>query len=795
MANSGAVWGIDIGQCALKALRCRAHEKDTNRIVVEAFDYIEYPKILSQPDADREELVREAIETFLSRNEVKGDRVAISVPGQSGLARFIKLPPVEAKKIPDIVKYEAKQQIPFHLEDVVWDYQALEGGSQEEGYALETEVGLFAMKRDVVARALEPFENAGIEVDLIQLAPLAVYNYTCFDRLNNMVDAEPYDPAEPAPSIVVMSFGADTTDLVITNGYRVWQRNIPIGGSHFTKAITKEMKLTFAKAEQLKRNARKAEDPKKVFQAMRPVFSSLADEIQRSLRFFMSNNKGAKLDQIIALGNPMKLPGLERFLTQQLEQPIHAVEEFPGLVGGSVTASPQFEENRLAFATAYGLCVQGLGLSQLSTNLLPEEMVTSRLIRSKKPWAVAAAALLMVGMAANYASYFGAWQTVNIDKAWSDPIQASKSLATVSSGFTSQNSELKTQFETIQSIGNNLQSNAEGRLLWLELLMAIDRALPKDERPREERLQTEADVSNRREIHIDSMEVQYFSEESGGLATWFQGGVAKLYDQARKTDEYFKAAEAEAAAQAKAAEAAKASPEGAAKPPAEASPEEVVADETPGAELLAEDPAMDDADAGFAADEGFGGEEAPVGPTGPGFVVELTGHHFHNANSKNPDVKVTVNNEGEEFVRKTIIKNLLEKSIQLPDGPGGEMVDVPLTKLGVSYPIIVLSSPIQQVKYDPEALEGEEAGRGRGGIAEEELRFGAPALRSPVAPRVDEPVDPDEGLWKLNRYDFTLQFIWQPTPRSERNKPEGEGEAEVGFDETAYYPKASLPRG
>ena len=62
---------------------------------------------------------------------------------------------------------------------------------------------------------------------------------------------------------------------MITNGYRVWQRSVPIGGNHFTKALTKELRLTFAKAEHLKRNAMKAEDPKAVFQAMRPVFSDL----------------------------------------------------------------------------------------------------------------------------------------------------------------------------------------------------------------------------------------------------------------------------------------------------------------------------------------------------------------------------------------------------------------------------------------------------------------------------------------------------------------------------------------
>ena len=146
MATSNAVWGIDIGQCALKALRCRLDD-DGETIVADAFDYIEYPKILTQPDANPEELVKEALGQFLANNSVRDAQVAISVPGQSGLTRFIKLPPVEAKKIPDIVKYEAKQQIPFALEDVIWDYQPLVGGLQDEGVALETEVGLFAMKR------------------------------------------------------------------------------------------------------------------------------------------------------------------------------------------------------------------------------------------------------------------------------------------------------------------------------------------------------------------------------------------------------------------------------------------------------------------------------------------------------------------------------------------------------------------------------------------------------------------------------------------------------------------------
>ncbi|MFA5810665.1 MAG: type IV pilus assembly protein PilM, partial [Thermoleophilia bacterium] len=369
---SGAVWGIDIGQCALKALRCRAHEDDT-KVVAEAFDYIEYPKVLSQPGSDPAELIGEALKQFLSRNSVQGDKVAVSVSGQAGLARFIKLPPVEAKKIPDIVRYEARQQIPFDLNDVVWDYQRMGIGSEEEGFALETEIGLFAMKRDAVLRALEPFVKADIEVDIVQLTPLVLYNFLLFDQLGSLPPPDEYDPENPPESVVIISLGTDATDLVITNGYRVWQRSVPLGGSHFTKALTKELKLTFAKAEHLKRNATAAADPKAVFQAMRPVFGDLLTELQRSIGYFSNLDRAAKIGRVIALGNAMKLPGLRRYLSQSLGYEIEKLDSFPTLSGAQVVSAPAFQENILSFGVSYGLALQGLAKGGVHTNLLPRE--------------------------------------------------------------------------------------------------------------------------------------------------------------------------------------------------------------------------------------------------------------------------------------------------------------------------------------------------------------------------------------------------------------------------------------
>ncbi len=745
MAKSDAVWGIDIGQCALKALRCRPHDTES-KMVVEAFDYIEYPKILTQPEANREELIREALQQFVSRNDIAGESVAIAVPGQSGLARFIKLPPVERKKIPDIVKYEARQQIPFALEDVVWDYQPLVG-SEEEGYALETEVGLFAMKRDQVSRSLKPLEEAGIPVDYIQLAPLSIYNFICYDRLDV---SGPYDAANPPKSTVVISLGTDTTDLVITNGYRVWQRSIPIGGNHFTKALTKELKLTFAKAEHLKRNAMKAENPKAVFQAMRPVFSDLVAEIQRSIGFFTSNNRNAKLGDMVALGNPMKLPGLQRFLTQNLDQEVKLIDQFNNLVGGTATAGPQYKENQLTFGVAYGLCVQALGKAQLHTNLLPEEIVTKRLVKAKKPWAVAAAALLLVGLTINYFGYYATLASANIDGQMKQQLAAATSAATAAKGFASELATLKTDFEGYLKTGSELQSNVDGRLLWLELLKAVDAAMPKDTRKPEERKADEADVAKRPELHIQTMDCEYFAD----LAPWRASIAAYLPAAAPANGAAPATGDAATTGGGAAPQAPPAADGTAATPGAPAAPAPTAeASSTPAAAGTPTSPDSSAAPAEGAAGAGAGG-----------WVIELRGYHLHN---NPPDKKdVNVGDEGGQFVKNTLIKNLKSGKVTLPDGPNGAPIEVSMADLGISDPVIVTSEKVKAVTYLAEPVESADGSTPMMPMAPMPTAVPEGGVAQPGA----TPAEQLPKTLKLRQYDFIVQFCWQPKPRGDRLK-------------------------
>jgi type IV pilus assembly protein PilM len=716
MAKTGAVWGIDLGQCALKALRCRAGDTP-DTIVAEGFDYVEYPKMLSQPDANPAELIKEALETFLSRNSVKGDRVAISVSGQSGLSRFIKLPPVEAKKIPDIVKYEAKQQIPFQLEDVVWDYQQMAGGSVEEGFALETEVGLFAMKRDQVYRALRPFLDAGIEIDIVQLTPVALYNFVTFDQMPDIPPADQYSSDDPPPSVIVMSLGADMSDLVVSNGFRVWQRTVNLGGNHFTKALTKQMKLTFAKAEHLKRNAMKAEDPKAVFQAMRPVFSELLAEVQRSLNFFQNLDRTAKLDRVVPLGNAMKLRGLHKYLAQNLGLDVAEVDGYKKLTGSEVTASPAFKENMLSYGVCYGLCIQGLGKGRLSTNLLPREIIKDRLIRAKKPWAVAAVAALLFGCMVGYFGKWREWNSAHEDDAYTRAFSAASSAQSLASAAKNDYGKAKDDRDAAWAVGNKLAGIGERRVAWAELLKAVNDCLPHLPPLPPGKKPQDIPIEDRGTIYVDAIDCQYFPDLTARREAM----------QKKATADEPKAA----------AQGAGDSADTATSPPGDA----------------ATTPASDST-TGSTSDAGGGGGAAAQNS---GWVVQIKAHHFHNQQNES-DI-------AQEYVRRTFLHELKEKNDLMLGDTDEKHQPIPISTkdLGIELPVIVTTSaaPTEETLTDPNL---------------QQLLSANPSAQpttpggQATIPGITRPMSE-----KVRKYEFTVQFIWKQTPlylREERRREE-----------------------
>ncbi|HWL93821.1 MAG TPA: type IV pilus assembly protein PilM [Phycisphaerae bacterium] len=375
MASRQPIWGIDVGQVSLKAIKLQAAG---DKVEMLGFDHIEHSQILSQAETDATEIAKKSIATFASRNELSGSKIVVSVPGQQTLTRFTKMPPVEAKKIPDMVQYEASQQIPFDMDEVVWDYQVF---TEKEG--VEVEVGIFAIRKELIRNYLSMFTSQGVEPFMVQTGPMASYNVARFEL--SQPENETY---------VLLEMGAIATDLIVMEGNRIWSRTVQIGGNRFTEALVSAFKIPFAKAEKLKRSAATSKYARQIFQAMRPVFADLVSEVQRSIGYYTSTHREAHITRIIGMGNAFKLPGLQKFLQQNVQMKVDKFPGFTRLVEVNNPKKAEFEENFLSLGVCYGLALQGLELAAVTSNLLPMEIRKTLLWQKKQPWFVASAACL-----------------------------------------------------------------------------------------------------------------------------------------------------------------------------------------------------------------------------------------------------------------------------------------------------------------------------------------------------------------------------------------------------------------
>ncbi len=374
MPSSNICWGIEIGYGAIKAIKLQA---DGDDLTVLDFAVINHPKVLSTPEIDKDDAMRVTLGMLASRYDLSGATIAISIPGHQSFARFAKLPPVEPKKIPDIVKFEAVQQIPFPLEEVEWDFQTFASEDSPE-----VEVGIFAVTSKRINDLLTMLGDVGVTPDLATLSPIAAYNALAFDL----------SFTEKTPGTILLDIGSVATDLIIADAGRVWVRTFPIGGHQFTEALVNTFKLSYSKAEKLKKEAEQTKHARHVFQAMRPVFGDLVQEVQRSIGYYQSIHPEAELERLIGLGSTFKLPGLRKYLKQQLQLDVYRMEQFKRLSVDGPQAG-EFQGASLNLATAYGLSAQALGKGTLQANLMPVAVVREAMWKRKVPWFAAAAGL------------------------------------------------------------------------------------------------------------------------------------------------------------------------------------------------------------------------------------------------------------------------------------------------------------------------------------------------------------------------------------------------------------------
>ena len=381
---SNTCWGVEIGSASIKGVLL---SRDDTEVRILDHIIVPHPKVLSTPGVDEAEAVRVALGALVTQRNLKKTPVAITCPGNAGFARFAKLPPVEPKKVPDIVKFEAVQQIPFPIEEVEWDFQTFQKPDSPD-----IEVGIFAMTRDRVLQRMNWCEQVNIEPVALTVSPVAAYNAMAFDLALT----------SDSPAMVFLDIGTHSTDLIVADAGRVWIRTFPMGGHNFTEAVASAFKLQYTKAEKLKREAERSRHKRHIFQAMRSVFADFAQEVQRSIQYYHQLHPETELKQVVGLGATFRLLGLRRYLSQQLQLDVTRLEQFTRAQIEGADAS-ELQSEALCLATAYGVALQGVGLATIDANLIPSAVMRQIAWKHKPAWLATAAGLsLAAGAAAFY---------------------------------------------------------------------------------------------------------------------------------------------------------------------------------------------------------------------------------------------------------------------------------------------------------------------------------------------------------------------------------------------------------
>jgi type IV pilus assembly protein PilM len=391
MASSNTAWGIEIGQYAVKAIQL---ERVGDGVRVRDFVVIPHQKVLTTPGLEEplveggqsqaKTILEQTLAQLASQKPLANQNVVVNYNwfGNRGLTRFVKLPPGDAKTIAGLVPFEASQQIPFPLEEVEWDYHTFEADDSPE-----VDLGLFAVQREPLKEFLTLVSDTlGVEPRAISLGPVALYNAIAYDR----------DVVGRGDPLVILDIGTGSTDLVVASGSRCWMRTFPLGGHSFTEAIVEAfaptVELKYSQGDKLKQESATSKYAKQIMAAMRPVLGDLLDDVQKSLQFYETQNRGTKLRDVIGLGSTLKIPGLRKFLGMRLELEVERLDQYSKLVVEGPEAA-DFAAHTVNFATSYGLALQGLGMATIEINLLPVENIRQQVWSKKTRWFAAAAAV------------------------------------------------------------------------------------------------------------------------------------------------------------------------------------------------------------------------------------------------------------------------------------------------------------------------------------------------------------------------------------------------------------------
>lgn len=343
-------------------------------------------------EAARHAQITATLREMLAELQIKEGKVNYAIANQSVFARFVKLPSVEEEKIERIIQFEAQQNVPFPIDEVVWDYQVVGGGADEQ-----VEVVLVAVKSDLLEAINAAVEAAGVETMLVDVATMALYN------------AFRYNYPDLGGCSLLVGIGARTTNLLFIEPGRVFSRSIPIGGSSISAAIAKELGEPFSAAELRKKRENLgglseacAETPDsdgaRVSGIVRGTMTRLYAEVMRSINHYRTQQQGSQPERVFLAGGSTTAPFVHEFFREKLQLPIEFFNPLRNVPVASPMLADEASSSAHLLGELVGLALRSTAACPMELNLAPASVERAQVLARRRPFLILAAACFLLGL-------------------------------------------------------------------------------------------------------------------------------------------------------------------------------------------------------------------------------------------------------------------------------------------------------------------------------------------------------------------------------------------------------------
>ncbi len=335
--------GIDIGAGSVKAVSL---SREANGVtMLDAIGEVKTPLgEWSNGNAKALSEVARTIKLLLNDSKIKSTQAVTCLPEEEVVSRLIRLPPLKESEIKDALRFEAETFVPYPLDQVSIDYEIIE---QDDAGRLT--VYAIAAKNDLIKAYIKLFKEVGLELLALE-SPAVAMRRAVVESVSKGI------------AMIVVDMGEKYSDMVsINRGNIYFTRAMSVGGESITRAISLNLGLDMASAEEYKKayGMKEVELEGKIKNAILPVFSNMAEEIRRALASFRED-QGKPADLLVLSGGGANLPGLAEELTRILGVEVQVIQPFIKMDTTKISLPIDINTEGCRFTLAVGLALRGM---------------------------------------------------------------------------------------------------------------------------------------------------------------------------------------------------------------------------------------------------------------------------------------------------------------------------------------------------------------------------------------------------------------------------------------------------